>query len=75
MRGRVQRVHPQLPAPAHANAAAPPPGSLDSSENDYSGENHPMVVMGAYFVRYLSARLTDPRLRGCNLPFGRNDCG
>jgi cytochrome P450 len=41
--------------------AAPPPGSLDSSENDYSGENHPMVVMGSYFVRYLHARLTDPR--------------
>jgi cytochrome P450 len=42
-------------------AAAPPPGSLNSNENDYGGDNHPMVVMGAYFVRYLHARHSDPR--------------
>jgi cytochrome P450 len=42
-------------------AAAPPPGSLDNNENNYSSETHPMVVMGAYFVRYLHARKADPR--------------
>ena len=41
--------------------AAPPPGSLDSSENDFSGENHPMVVMGGYFARYLIDRQNNPR--------------
>jgi cytochrome P450 len=42
-------------------AAAPAPGSLDASENDFSGENHPMVVMGGYFARYLIERQHDPR--------------
>jgi cytochrome P450 len=41
--------------------AAPPPGSLDSSQNDHSGENHPMVAMAGYFVRYLMERLQSPR--------------
>lgn len=41
--------------------AAPPPGSLDSSENDYSGENHPMVAMAGYFVRYITERMQAPR--------------
>ncbi|MET0589501.1 MAG: cytochrome P450 [Novosphingobium sp.] len=41
--------------------AAPPPGSLDSSENDYSGENHPMVAMAGYFVRYIMERMQAPR--------------
>lgn len=41
--------------------AAPPPGSLDSSENDYSGANHPMVVMAGYFARYIIERQQNPR--------------
>lgn len=42
-------------------AAAPPPGSLEASENDYSGENHPMMVMGRYFYRYIAERRQNPR--------------
>lgn len=42
-------------------AAAPVPGSLDESENDYSGENHPMVVMGGYFARYILERQQNPQ--------------
>jgi cytochrome P450 len=41
--------------------AAPPPGSLDSTENDFSGENHPMVAMAGYFVRYIMERMQAPR--------------
>jgi len=41
--------------------AAPPPGSLESEENDYSGENHPMVAMAGYFARYLMERTQNPR--------------
>jgi cytochrome P450 len=41
--------------------AAPPPGSLNSSENDFSGENHPMVAMAGYFARYLMERQQNPR--------------
>ena len=41
--------------------AAPPPGSLNSSENDFSGENHPMVAMAGYFARYLMERQQEPR--------------
>ncbi|MET0180279.1 MAG: cytochrome P450 [Novosphingobium sp.] len=41
--------------------AAPPPGSLDASENDYTGENHPMVLMAGYFVRYIMERKESPR--------------
>lgn len=41
--------------------AAPAPGSLDASENDFSGDTHPMVVMGGYFARYLIERQHNPR--------------
>ncbi|GGC01023.1 cytochrome P450 [Novosphingobium endophyticum] len=41
--------------------AAPPPGSLDASENDFSSETHPMVVMGNYFYRYVADRQQNPR--------------
>ena len=42
--------------------AAPPPGSLDSSENDYRAtEDHPMIVMGGYFARYIQERIDNPR--------------
>lgn len=41
--------------------AAPVPGSLDTGENDYSGENHPMVAMAGYFVQYLQDRRENPR--------------
>jgi cytochrome P450 len=42
-------------------AAAPVPGSLNEEENDYSGENHPMVVMGGYFARYIMERQQQPQ--------------
>lgn len=42
--------------------AAPPPGSLDSSDNDYRAtEDHPMIVMAGYFARYIQERITNPR--------------
>lgn len=41
--------------------SAPPPGSLNSSENDYSGEDHPMVVMAGFFARYITERTQNPR--------------
>lgn len=41
--------------------AAPAPGNLDSSANDFSGENHPIVAMAGYFVRYLMERQQHPR--------------
>lgn len=42
--------------------AAPPPGSLDSSDNDYRAtEDHPMIVMGGYFARYIQERIDNPR--------------
>lgn len=41
-------------------ASAPPPGNLDG-DNDLTGENHPMVVMGSYFAGYIQDRLTDPQ--------------
>jgi cytochrome P450 len=41
--------------------AAPPPGSLDSKENDFSGESHPMVAMAGYFARYIMERRQNPR--------------
>ncbi len=41
--------------------AAPPPGSLESDQNDYSGANHPLVIMGAYFARYVQDRRVNPR--------------
>lgn len=41
--------------------AAPPPGSLDSSENDYRAtKDHPMVIMGGYFARYIQERIDNP---------------
>ena len=40
--------------------AAPPPGSLDQSENAIS-EHHPFVVLGGYFRRYLQERRQNPR--------------
>jgi cytochrome P450 len=40
--------------------AAPPPGSLDNSENTIS-ENHPFVVLGKYFGKYLYERREQPR--------------
>lgn len=42
-------------------AAAPVPGSLDAGENDYSGQDHPMIVMGNYFVDYIRERQKAPR--------------
>jgi cytochrome P450 len=41
--------------------AAPPPGSLDAGENDFSGADHPMVAMAGYFYRYLMERMQAPR--------------
>lgn len=41
--------------------AAPPPGSLNSEDNDYRTEEHPMIVMGAYFSRYIQDRIDNPR--------------
>jgi cytochrome P450 len=41
--------------------AAPPPGSLDQNENEFSAENHPLVVMGGYFARYVEERRANPR--------------
>ncbi len=41
--------------------AAPPPGSLESDQNDFSGDDHPMVAMAGYFVRYLTERLEHPQ--------------
>ncbi len=40
--------------------AAPPPGSLDGSDNTIS-ENHPFVVLGKYFGGYLYERRQQPR--------------
>src|SRR5262249_36519885 len=41
--------------------AAPPPGSLNSSDNDYRTEEHPMAVMGRYFASYIQDRIDNPR--------------
>lgn len=42
--------------------SAPPPGSLDSAENDFASQaDHPMAVMARYFAGYLQERLTSPR--------------
>lgn len=41
--------------------AAPPPGSLNSEDNDFSGDDHPMVVMGRYFAGYVQDRRANPR--------------
>lgn len=39
---------------------APPPGSLEAGENDFSGEDHPLVVMGGYFAGYVAERRANP---------------
>ena len=44
-----------------AIAAAPPPGSLQRDENDYSAETHPLVMMGSYFAQYVLDRQANPR--------------
>lgn len=41
--------------------AAPPPGSLESGENDFSSPNHPLVVMGGYFANYIQDRRQNPQ--------------
>lgn len=41
--------------------AAPPPGSLDSGENDFSSPDHPLVVMGGYFANYIMDRRQNPQ--------------
>ncbi|MET0364228.1 MAG: cytochrome P450 [Sphingobium sp.] len=41
--------------------AAPPPGSLNTEENDFRGENHPLTVMGGFFARYILERRANPR--------------
>lgn len=41
--------------------AAPPPGSLDTGENDYSSPDHPLVVMGGYFANYIQDRQDNPQ--------------
>src|SRR5207302_493959 len=41
--------------------AAPPPGSLETGENDFSSESHPLVVMGAHFAGYVQDRRASPR--------------
>lgn len=42
-------------------ANAPPPGSLNESDNQTYGADHPMTVIGAYFAQYIIARQSDPR--------------
>jgi cytochrome P450 len=42
-------------------AAAPPPGSLDESQNNFDDPNHPMVVMGTHFYGYVTDRRENPR--------------
>jgi cytochrome P450 len=39
----------------------PPAGSLDATQNDFSNPNHPLVVMGGYFLRYVMERQAAPR--------------
>lgn len=41
--------------------AAPPPGSLEAGENDFSSPNHPLVVMGGYFANYIQDRRQNPQ--------------
>jgi cytochrome P450 len=41
--------------------AAPPPGSLDSSDNTHDSADHPLLVMGAYFAGYVQDRRANPR--------------
>lgn len=41
--------------------AAPAPGNLDSSLNDLSRTDHPMITMGGYFARYIMERQAAPR--------------
>lgn len=41
--------------------SSPVPGSLNSDENDFSAEDHPMVAMAGYFVQYIQDRRDNPR--------------
>lgn len=41
--------------------AAPPPGSLNSEDNDYRTDEHPMMVMARYFTTYIQDRIDNPR--------------
>lgn len=40
--------------------AAPPPGSLNAEDNSHEA-NHPLVVMGGFFARYIMDRRANPR--------------
>lgn len=42
-------------------AAAPPPGSLNSADNEYREDVHPIVKMGVYFHQYIQDRIDQPR--------------
>jgi cytochrome P450 len=42
-------------------AAAPPPGSLNTEDNTHEGSNHPMIVMGEYFYKYIQDRIDHPQ--------------
>lgn len=37
------------------------PGSLDSSENTHDRPDHPFVLMGGYFYKYIQDRIENPR--------------
>jgi cytochrome P450 len=41
--------------------ASPAPGNLDSSLNDISRTDHPMLAMAGYFARYIMERQAAPR--------------
>lgn len=41
--------------------AAPPPGSLNSEDNDYRTDEHPMMIMARYFMEYIQDRIDNPR--------------
>src|ERR1700741_428580 len=41
--------------------AGPPPGSLETGQNDFSAETHPLVVMGGYCAGYVQDRRANPR--------------
>lgn len=41
--------------------AAPPPGSLNSDDNDYRTEDHPMIIMARYFTKYIQDRIDQPQ--------------
>lgn len=41
--------------------AAPPPGSLETGQNNFDSPDHPLVVMGGYFAGYIQDRRENPR--------------